>query len=436
MCVHRESGAQRAVKVLRKSHMDEDEKRMLFNEINILKEIDHPNIIKMYEFFEDEKRYYLVTEICKGGELFDEILQRGKFTERDAAVLMKQVLSCINYCHQNQIVHRDLKPENILLEQNKEFDQIKIIDFGTSLVYDPNRNLDEKLGTPYYIAPEVLNKNYNEKCDIWSCGVITYILLSGVPPFNGQSDQDIMKKVREGQFSFDDRVWQTISENAKSFIRALLTYGTEQRPSAQQALEHVWLTELASIQVDEGLAMNALDNLSKFNSDVTLKMATYSFIASQLMSKQERDQLAKVFKAFDTNGDGKLSMDEVKVGYLEHYGRIMSDQEVEQMFQAVDTDNSGFIDYTEFVVAATNQTTLTSQEKLHAAFRMFDKDGSGTISADEIREVLGFGGSNQLSAEAVDAIIKQVDENGDGDIQFEEFVTIMTSLDQLAQQAQ
>lgn len=185
MCVHRESSAQRAVKVLRKSHMDDDEKRMLFNEINILKEIDHPNIIKMYEFFEDEKRYYLVTEICKGGELFDEILQRGKFSERDAAVLMKQVLSCINYCHQANIVHRDLKPENILLEQNKEFDQIKIIDFGTSLVYDPNRNLDEKLGTPYYIAPEVLNKSYNHKCDIWSCGVITFILLSGIPPFNG-----------------------------------------------------------------------------------------------------------------------------------------------------------------------------------------------------------------------------------------------------------
>ena len=159
---------------------------------------------------------------------------------------MKQVLSCINYCHKANIVHRDLKPENILLEQNKEFDQIKIIDFGTSLVFDPNRNLDEKLGTPYYIAPEVLNKNYNNKCDIWSAGVITYILLSGSPPFNGQSDQDIMKKVREGTFSFDDRIWQTISENAKLFIRALLTYNPEDRPSAEAALQHAWITELAT----------------------------------------------------------------------------------------------------------------------------------------------------------------------------------------------
>jgi calcium-dependent protein kinase len=245
-----------------------------------------------------------------------------------------------------------------------------------------------------------------------------------------------MKKVREGAFSFEDRVWSTISDNAKSFIRSLLTYRPDERPSAEQALQHPWLTELATLQVDEALAMNALDNLNKFNSDVTLKQATYAFIASQLMSKQERDNLSKVFKAFDKNGDGKLSMDEVKEGYLEHYGRIMSDQEVEDMFRAVDTDNSGFIDYTEFVVAATSQSSLTSQEKLHAAFRMFDKDGSGIITADEIREVLCFGGANALSVEAVDAIIKQVDENGDGEIQFEEFVTMMTGLESQMPSAQ
>ena len=128
-----------------------------------------------------------------------------------------------------------------MLEQTKEFDQIKIIDFGTSLVFDENKKLDEKLGTPYYIGPEVLAKNYGAKCDIWSCGVITYIVLSGIPPFNGASDQEIMKKVKIGKFSFSDPVWSTISNEAKDFIAKLLTLDQEKRPSAQQALEHPWI---------------------------------------------------------------------------------------------------------------------------------------------------------------------------------------------------
>jgi calcium-dependent protein kinase len=173
-----------------------------------------------------------------------------------------------------------LKPENILLEQNKEFDQIKIIDFGTSLVYDPSKQLDEKLGTPYYIAPEVLNKNYNSKCDIWSAGVITYILLSGMPPFNGASDTEIMKKVRAGHFNFDDKCWSSISDKAKDFITKLLTYKPEERPTAEQALKHPWISELSQIKVDEHLAQNALSNLKGFRVDQTLKQATYAFIAS------------------------------------------------------------------------------------------------------------------------------------------------------------
>jgi len=326
------------------------------------------------------------------------------------------------------LFNRDLKPENILLEQNKEFDQIKIIDFGTSLVYDPSKSLDEKLGTPYYIAPEVLNKNYGPKCDIWSTGVIVYILLSGMPPFNGQSDQEIMKKVRAGKFHFEDKCWNSISENAKDFIRKLLTFKQEDRPSAQEALAHPWITELSAIQVDESMALGALNNLKDFRADQTLKQATYAFIASQLLSKGEKDNLARVFKAFDKNGDGKLSIDEVKEGYLEHYGKVMSDEEVEKMFKQVDTDDSGFIDYSEFVVASMNEKSLTTNDKLQAAFKMFDKDGSGIISASEIKEVLCFGGNNDISNAAVDTIIKQVDENGDGEISFEEFVTMMKKL--------
>jgi calcium-dependent protein kinase len=155
--------------------------------------------------------------------------------------LIMQVLSCINYCHQNHIVHRDLKPENILLEANKNFDEIKIIDFGTSLVFAEGKTLDEKLGTPYYIAPEVLNKKYDSKCDIWSIGVITYIVLSGIPPFNGPTDKDIMKKVKEAKYSFSDPVWAKISDECKDFIAKLLTKDKDKRPSAEEALKHKWL---------------------------------------------------------------------------------------------------------------------------------------------------------------------------------------------------
>lgn len=274
-----------------------------------------------------------------------------------------------------------------------------------------------------------MNKNYNSKCDIWSAGVITYILLSGMPPFNGSSDTEIMKKVRSGHFNFDDKCWATISDNAKDFISKLLTYKPEDRPTADSALRHPWITELSHIKIDETMAINALDNLKGFHCEKTLKQATYAFIASQLLSKQEKDNLARVFKAFDKNGDGRLSIEEVKEGYLEHYGRIISDEEVEKMFAAVDTDGSGFIDYSEFVVAAMNEQQLTTNDKLQAAFKMFDKDGSGIITADEIKEVLQFGGTNQLNTAAINAIIKQVDENGDGEISFEEFVAMMKKIE-------
>lgn len=358
--------------------------------------------------------------------MFDEIIARGKFTEKDAAVLIQQILRCINYCHKKTVVHRDLKPENVLLEQNKDFDQIKIIDFGTSLVFKEGKALDEKLGTPYYIAPEVLNKKYNEKCDLWSIGVITYIVLSGMPPFNGNTDQEIMKKVKIGKFSFQDPCWASISDNAKDFISKLFTYDIDKRPSAEEALQHPWISQMSQINVDVSAAQSALNNLSSFSADQKLKQASFAYIATQLLSKSEKENLAKIFKQIDTNGDGKLSLEEVLAGYDKFFGQNKEQDEIIKMFKAVDTDNSGFIDYTEFVVASINEKQLLSNEKLQAAFRMFDKDNSGTISSEEIKQVLGYG--RALNEEQVDQIIREVDENGDNEISFEEFSRMMKKL--------
>lgn len=144
-----------------------------------------------------------MTELCTGGELFDKISEQKNFNETDAAKILKQILSGINYCHQRKVVHRDLKPENILMSRHQDDPKITIIDFGTSCYQDPGKILNEKLGTLYYIAPEVLNKEYDEKCDLWSIGVILFILLCGYPPFNGNNDSEIRKSIKRGKFRTD-----------------------------------------------------------------------------------------------------------------------------------------------------------------------------------------------------------------------------------------
>eukprot|EP00345_Euplotes_harpa_P010807 CAMPEP_0168333498 /NCGR_PEP_ID=MMETSP0213-20121227/9643_1 /TAXON_ID=151035 /ORGANISM="Euplotes harpa, Strain FSP1.4" /LENGTH=392 /DNA_ID=CAMNT_0008337833 /DNA_START=1 /DNA_END=1175 /DNA_ORIENTATION=+ len=351
LCLHKDTQSQRAVKVLRKNLLDDKEMDMLKNEISILKDMDHPNIVKMYEFLEDDKRIYIVTEICKGGELFDEILNRSKFDEKDAAIVMRQLLSAINYCHKKSIVHRDLKPENMLLEQDKDLEKLKIVDFGTSLTFDPDRALDEKLGTAYYIAPEVIKKSYNEKCDLWSCGVIMYILLSGEPPFNDPKadNEAIMKKVEKGKYDLTKGVWKTVSKEAKDLIKKLLTYAPEDRISAEEALKHPWIKD-CKVEVDSDATNNALGNLKTFRSDQKLKVAAASYIGSQLISKSEKEKLGKIFKQLDANGDGKLSKAEIHDGYEEHFGKLLNEDELDRLFDEVDTDKSGFIDYSEFIV--------------------------------------------------------------------------------------
>lgn len=330
MCREKHGHGEKAIKVIKKSQFDKmkysitnkiecDDKihEEIYNEISLLKSLDHPNIIKLFDVFEDKKYFYLVTEFYEGGELFEQIINRHKFDECDAANIMKQILSGICYLHKHNIVHRDIKPENILLENKHSLLNIKIVDFGLSSFFSKDNKLRDRLGTAYYIAPEVLRKKYNEKCDVWSCGVILYILLCGYPPFGGQNDQDIIKKVEKGKYYFDFNDWKNISEEAKELIKLMLTYDYNKRITAKEALNSKWIKKYANNinKSDQKTLCGALSNMRKFEGSQKLAQAAILFIGSKLTTLEERKELTDIFKKLDKNGDGQLDKKELIEGY-------------------------------------------------------------------------------------------------------------------------
>ncbi|OMJ88586.1 hypothetical protein SteCoe_9450 [Stentor coeruleus] len=423
---HRMTGEIRAVKTIHKKNLrSEEERQTFFSEVSVLRALDHPSVLKLYEYYQDEKNYYLITELCSGGELFDRIISHGSFSEALAANYMKQILSVVAYAHDRHIVHRDLKPENFLLDTTAEDANLKVIDFGTSQFFTPGTSMTSKFGTPYYIAPEVLKCNYDERCDVWSAGVNMYVLLCGYPPFGGSNDDQILKKIAMGRFSFPSPEWDFISFEAKDLITKMLTFDYTRRMSAREALQHPWLNNASTTPIDNSTAKSIFTNLTSFHSEQKLQKATYSFIASQLATKKEREEMLDLFKSLDTDNSGTLSRDELTRGFHNLYSDEIEDidAEVDRIMRQVDTDKSGEIDYSEFVAASMNRTKLLSKERLEAAFKAFDVDGSGTITADELKAMLGK--HHVYDDNMWTSIIREVDQNGDGVIDLREFSEMM-----------
>jgi calcium-dependent protein kinase len=418
--VSKTTGQLRALKIIKKQK-GQDSARM-YLEVEILKKLVHPNIMQIFEFYEDKKNFYIITEFCEGGELFDKIVEKGSFNEAEAADVMKQLLSAVNYIHQGSIVHRDLKPENILLDTKKQ-NIIKIIDWGTARFYEKNKKMNRISGTPYYIAPEVLSEKYDEKCDIWSCGVIMYILLCGYPPFNAETDQEILNKIKIGKFSFPDEEWDVVSSEGKDLITHMLAYNPTDRFGASGCLTHKWFSENTSKStVDKTFSIKCLNNMKKFHAERKLQQAALTYIVNHLITKEDKNELLELFQQFDKNGDGVLSKDEIIEGYKSYLGEFEAEKEAERIMQEVDMDQSGTIDYNEFILATLNRQKVLNKEKLEATFKMFDKDGNGKISADEIRSILGASTSDKS---ALESIINEVDSNGDGEISLVEFKEMM-----------
>ena len=424
LCIHKATRQTRACKILKKATQDI---KALQEEVEILSKLSHPNIMQLYEVYNDKTNFYIVSEFCQGGELFDAISKKGNFNENEASKIMKQVLSAITYSHQNNIVHRDLKPENILLEDKGNDSIIKIIDWGCAKNFNKNEKLTNKDGTPYYIAPEVLDGNYDEKCDIWSCGVILYIMLCGYPPFDGESEEEILDKVKKGSFEFPKEEWKNISKDAIDLIEKMLTFESNKRISALECLRHNWFIKNKNKGIsDKKTAKNIINNMKKFKRGKKLEQASISFIVNQLISKDERKELIKQFQDWDTNGDGVLSRDEIIEGYRKTYGAV-DENEIDNIMKSIDLDGNGVIDYNEFLSCAFNRDKIMSKDNLELTFKAFDTDGSGKISADELMNVFMKGDKNgNLNKEIFEKMVNEADQNGDGEISFDEFKNIMT----------
>jgi calcium/calmodulin-dependent protein kinase I len=231
-----------AVKCIEKKMVEGEDIKLLIREVKIMKRLNHPHILKLFEVFEDEKSYYLVMELVEGKELFDKIVERGQYSEKDTARIINQIVSAVAYLHENDIAHRDLKPENLLSAGSDENEVIKIADFGFSKNFGEEK-LMTSCGSPGYVAPEVLTcESYDNSVDMWSIGVILYILLCGYPPFYADNAPALFKKIMDVQYDFDDPSWDDVSEDAKNLIKALLVKEPGDRLTAAQVLEHPWVT--------------------------------------------------------------------------------------------------------------------------------------------------------------------------------------------------
>jgi calcium-dependent protein kinase len=439
---NKQSGDIRAMKQVTKTKIQDMGKFQ--DEIKILSTVDHPNIVRLFEVIEDDKYYNLIQELCTGGELLTRA-QKNQLKEKDIARIFYQIMSGVAYIHGIGIVHRDLKLENVLFSTEEPNSPIKIIDFGFSVFMGKNnemskekesesqdpkkggfKRLKSKVGTLYYISPEIIKGNYDEKCDIWACGVILYILLAGYPPFTGNTDKEVYNLITSLKYDFDKERWKNISKYAKELIKNMLT-PAKNRYTAKQVLASKWFEVKLKENFEDNIN-NILDyrRINKYKNYNKLKKAILTFIASRL-SSEESSQLRNVFFNMDEDKNGYISFEDFRKYIINEYDvddLIENEEELKKGFYGVDIDHNNQIDYTEFLAANLDEKIFLKTEKLKEAFRIFDINDSGAIKRDDIIRVLKLDKLENKN-EIADKIIEENDFDKDGKINFGDFVKIM-----------
>lgn len=423
LCTDRESRLGLACKSISKRKLRtavdiEDVRR----EVAILSTLpEHPNIVKLKATYEDTENVHLVMELCEGGELFDRIVARGHYSERAAAGVARTIAEVVRMCHVSGVMHRDLKPENFLFANKKENSPLKVIDFGLSVFFKPGERFTEIVGSPYYMAPEVLKRNYGPEVDIWSAGVILYILLCGVPPFWAETEQGVALAILRCALDFKREPWPQISESAKSLVRQMLDPDPKKRLTAQQVLEHPWLQNSKKAS-NVPLGDIVRSRLKQFSVMNRFKKRALRVIAEHL-SVEEVEVIRNMFNLMDTDNDGKVTYEELKAG-MRKVGSQLGESEIRLMMEVADVDGNGVLDYGEFVAVTIHLQKMENDEHFRRAFMFFDKDGSGFIELDELRDGLA-DESGETDIVVANDIMRDVDSDKDGRISYDEFVAMM-----------
>ncbi|TMW83957.1 hypothetical protein EJD97_000360 [Solanum chilense] len=414
-------GREMACKSIAKRKLNtEEDVEDVRREIQIMHHLaGHPSVVQIVGAYEDAVEVHVVMELCAGGELFDRILQRGHYSEKKAAELARVIVGVVEACHSMGVMHRDLKPENFLFINQDEDSPLKTIDFGLSVFFKPGEIFTDVVGSPYYVAPEVLRKHYGLECDIWSAGVIIYILLSGVPPFWEETEQGIFEQVLRGELDFVSEPWPSISESAKDLVRKMLVRDPKKRLTAHEVLCHPWV-RVGGVAPDKPLDSAVLTRLNQFSAMNKLKKIAVRVIAESL-SAEEIAGLKEMFKMIDTDNSGNITLEELKKG-LERVGADLKDSEITSLMQAADTDNSGTIDYGEFMAAMLHLNKIQKEDHMYAAFSYFDQDGSGYITKDELQQACEKFGMSNIP---IEELMREVDQDNDGRIDYNEFVAMM-----------
>ncbi|XP_058202051.1 calcium-dependent protein kinase 24-like [Rhododendron vialii] len=394
-------------------------------EVEIMRHLPaHPNIVRYKDVFEDKEAVYLVMELCQGGELFDRIVARGHYTERGAATITKTIIEVVQVCHKHGVIHRDLKPENFLYANTSENSPLKAIDFGLSIFFEPGQHFGEIVGSPYYMAPEVLRRNYGPEIDVWSAGVILYILLCGVPPFWAESEEGIAQAIVRGEIDFERDPWTRVSEDAKDLVKGMLDPNPYSRMTVEEVLEHRWIYNADQVP-NIPLGENVRARIKQFSLMNKFKKKVLRVVADNL-PQEEVAGIKQVFHMMDTDKNGNLSFEELKDG-LHMIGQPVADPEVQMLMDAADFDGNGMLNCEEFVTMSVHLKKIGSDDELlRQAFRHFDKDESGYIEYEELREGLSEENLGPNNDQVIQDIIYDVDLDKDGRISYQEFEAMMT----------